>query len=162
MMAPNGLSKMPISRYETKGSESMTSFIEKSKQQRAHMEALNADAWLIRLEGVHGKIGDDGVERIGTHELLDILEVPQRCRGVGTTRRIARLMRELGWSAIRMRRLTRGGFLDQVRGYARDARDRRGSRPTPRSWRLQQVALRPRPDLKGLAPFRCHHRVDET
>ena len=26
----------------------------------------------------------------------------------------------------------------------------------------QQVALRPRSDLKGLALFRCHHRVHET
>jgi hypothetical protein len=29
---------------------------------------------LVRLEGVRGKIGDDGVERIGTRELSDILQ----------------------------------------------------------------------------------------
>jgi hypothetical protein len=86
------------------------------------MEALKADSWLVQLEGVRGKVGDDGVERIATHELFDILEVPQRRRTAGASRRLARLMRELGWSPVRMRGLTRGGFLDQVRGYARDAR----------------------------------------
>jgi hypothetical protein len=106
------------------------SWIEKLKQQRAHMEALNADGWLVRLEGVRGKIGDDGVERISTQALFDLLEVPQRRRTAGASRRLAHLMRELGWSAVRMRGLTRGGFLDQVRGYARDARDRKGSLPS--------------------------------
>ena len=35
-------------------------------------------------------------------------------------RRLARLMHELGWSPIKARGLTPGGFRDQVRGYARD------------------------------------------
>ena len=97
------------------------SFLEKLKQQRAQIQALNADSWLVRLEGVRGKIGDDGVEPVSTQELFDILEVPQRRRSAGASRRLAGLMRELGWSAVRVRGLTRGGFLDQVRGYAREA-----------------------------------------
>jgi hypothetical protein len=104
------------------------SFLEKLKQQCAQIQALNADTWLVRLEGVRGKIGDDGVERIGTQALFDILEVPQRQRGAGASRRLAGLMRELGWTAMRMRGITRGGFLDQVRGYARDARGTKASR----------------------------------
>ena len=102
------------------------SFIERLRQGRDKVLARNADTWLTRLEGVRGKIGDDGVERISTQTLFDILDVPQRRRGAGASRRLARLMRELGWSAVRMRGLTRGGFLDQVRGYARDARGTKG------------------------------------
>jgi Recombination endonuclease VII len=34
--------------------------------------------------------------------------------------------------------------------------------PSARSRCSQQVALRPRSNLKGLALFRCHHRVHET
>jgi hypothetical protein len=33
-------------------------------------------------------------------------------------------MRDLGWTAVRVRYLTRGGYLEQVRGYCRDGWDR--------------------------------------
>jgi len=32
-------------------------------------------------------------------------------------------MAELGWTAVRVRDLTRGGYKEQVRGYCRDARN---------------------------------------
>ena len=80
------------------------------------------DKWLLRLERVRGKVGDDGIERISTQTLFDYLEVPQRSRRAGASRRLAGLMRELGWTAVRVRDLTRGGYLEQVRGYCRDAR----------------------------------------
>jgi hypothetical protein len=76
------------------------------------------------LERVRGKIADDGVERITTQLLFDMLGVPQRSRGAGACRRLAKLMAELGWTAVRVRDLTRGGYKEQVRGYARDARCR--------------------------------------
>jgi len=57
--------------------------------------------------------------------LFDILEVPQRGRTAAAGRRVAAIMRELGWSAVKARGLTPGGFKDQVRGYARDT-DGRG------------------------------------
>jgi hypothetical protein len=65
---------------------------------------------------------DDGIERLTTQTLFDILEVPQRSRRAGACRRLAELMTELGWTAVRLRGLTRGGYLEQVRGYCRDAR----------------------------------------
>jgi hypothetical protein len=37
----------------------------------------------------------------------------------GTFRRLARVMAELGWTAVRVRDLTRGGYKEQVRGYCR-------------------------------------------
>jgi hypothetical protein len=80
-----------------------------------------ADPWLAPLQRVHGKV-EDGSERVSTQTLLDLLEVPQRQRTAGTYRRLARIMAELGWSAVRVRDLTRGGYKEQVRGYVRDAR----------------------------------------
>jgi hypothetical protein len=35
---------------------------------------------------------------------------------------VAKLMAELGWAAVRVRDLTRGGYKEQVRGYVRDRR----------------------------------------
>jgi hypothetical protein len=74
------------------------------------------------LEGVRGTTGFDGLERISTQMLMDILEVPQRKRTAGTYRHLATLMAELGWTAVRVRDFTRGGYMEQVRGYVRDAR----------------------------------------
>jgi hypothetical protein len=91
------------------------------KLERAKCEALSRDAdpWRLPLERLHGRIGADGVERVTTQIALDVLEVPQRARGAGAYRRLARLMAELGWTAVRVRGLTRGGYLEQVRGFAR-------------------------------------------
>ena len=86
---------------------------------KAKLAARSAEPWRLPLERVHGKVGDDGIERITTQLLLDILEVPQHSRGAGACRRLAKLMAELGWTAVRVRGLTRGGYLEQVRGYCR-------------------------------------------
>jgi hypothetical protein len=96
------------------------SFVSRLKNSSEHVRAQRANPWQIRPESVRGKIGDDGVERISTHTLLDILEVPMRSRTAPACRRLAKIMRELGWVQIKARGLTPGGFKDQVRGYARD------------------------------------------
>ena len=67
----------------------------------------------------------DRLERVSSQTLLDLLEVPQRNRTAGTFRRLSKLMSELGWTAVRVRDLTRGGYKEQVRGYCRDARNGR-------------------------------------
>ena len=79
-------------------------------------------SWHVRLERVRGKTGFDGLERISTQTLLDFLEVPQRERTAGAYRQHAKLMAELGWTPVRVRDFTRGGYKEQVRGYVRDAR----------------------------------------
>jgi hypothetical protein len=85
--------------------------------------AESADPWRQRLERVRGKVDFfDRLERISTQTLLDLLEVPQRDRRAGTFRRLAKVMAELGWTAVRVRDLTRGGYKEQVRGYCREAR----------------------------------------
>jgi hypothetical protein len=80
------------------------------------------DPWRLRLERVRGKVGFDRLERISTQTLMDILEVPQRTRTAGAYRHLATLMVELGWTAVRVRDLTRGGYRETVRGYVRNAR----------------------------------------
>ena len=72
------------------------SLIGKLHEAKAKLAARSADPWRLPLERVHGKIGDDGIERITTQLLFDILEVPQRSRGAGACRRLAKLMAELG------------------------------------------------------------------
>src|ERR1700751_257270 len=80
------------------------------------------DPCLAPLQRVRGKLEFDGQERVSSQALLDMLEVPQRSRTAGTYRRLAKLMAELGWTAVRVRDLTRGGYKEQVRGYVRNAR----------------------------------------
>jgi hypothetical protein len=77
------------------------------------------DPWAAPLQRARGKVEFDGLERVSTQTLLDMLEVPQRSRTAGTYRRLAKLMAELGWTAVRVRDLTRGGYKEQVRGYVR-------------------------------------------
>jgi hypothetical protein len=105
----------------------MTTFMERLR--RAEAKYAAADPWRITLERVRGKIDFfDGLERVSSQTLLELLEVPQRNRSAGTFRRLAKVMAELGWTAVRVRDLTRGGYKEQVRGYCREPRDRQSSR----------------------------------
>jgi hypothetical protein len=97
------------------------SLLGKLREQRLQVEAP-ADPWLAPLHRVRGKVEFDGLERVSSQTLLDVLEVPQRSRTAGVYRRLARLMAELGWTAVRVRDLTRGGYKEQVRGYIRNER----------------------------------------
>jgi hypothetical protein len=89
---------------------------------RAAEAALSqsTDPWRLPLERLRGKIGSDGVERIATQSILDLLDVAQRDRGAGACRRLRKLMCELGWRPIKARGLNQRGLLEQIRGYARD------------------------------------------
>jgi hypothetical protein len=100
----------------------MVSWLGKLEQAKAELTARDADPWQLPLARVHGKIDYDGIERVTTQMLLDVLEVPQCRRRAGTYRHLSKIMVELGWTAVRVRDRTRGGYLEQVRGYCRDAR----------------------------------------
>jgi hypothetical protein len=101
----------------------MTCFLDKLRTAKAELASRTVDhPWKLRLQRVQGKVDYDGVARVSTQTLLDILEIPQNRRTAGTYRLLARLMAELGWNAVRVRDLTRGGYLEQVRGYCREAR----------------------------------------
>jgi hypothetical protein len=100
------------------------SWLGKLEKAQTEMGAQNVDPWRLPLERVRGKIDFDGLERVSSQILLDLLEIPQRSRRAPVYRHVAKLMAELGWTAIRVRDLTRGGYKEQVRGYARDVRCR--------------------------------------
>jgi len=91
--------------------------LEEAKRQP---EEQTVDPWQLRLERLRGTVGDDGIERISTQAVFDILEIPQRSRGAGACRRLSAVMRDLGWTPVRVRDLTCGGYREQVRGYCRD------------------------------------------
>jgi hypothetical protein len=101
------------------------SFRERLQEEAAKAAATESlDPWRLTLARVCGRIDFyDRLERVSSQTLLDLLEVPQRNRTAGTFRRLSKLMTELGWTAVRVRDLTRGGYKEQVRGYCRDARN---------------------------------------
>jgi len=93
---------------------------------------------LLRLGRVRGTTGFDGLERISTQTLLDILQVAQRQRTAGSYRHLAALMTELGWAAVRVRDFNGRGFKEQVRGYVRSGHAPRKLRePLVRAWQSQ-------------------------
>src|ERR1700684_2293418 len=98
------------------------SLLERLRTATAELERPEG-AWLAPLQRVRGKVEFDGLECVSSQNLLDLLEAPQRNRKAGTFRRLAKLMAELGWTAVRVRDLTRGGYKEQVRGYVRTVRD---------------------------------------
>jgi hypothetical protein len=73
---------------------SLVSWIGMLEQRKAQAIARRADPWRLPLGRLRGKIGDDGIERISTQAVFDVLEVLQRSRGAGACRRLAKLMRE--------------------------------------------------------------------
>ena len=98
------------------------SFIQLLSERRAKALVIAEDVWQLRLQRVRGLIGGDGIERVSTQALFDLLDVPQRGRAAGACRRLAKVMRELGWTPTKARGLTQSGFREHVRGYARDKR----------------------------------------
>ncbi len=98
------------------------SFLAKLHQEQQRIAVQNSDPWRLPLERVRGKIDYDGLERVSSQTLLDLLEVPQRDRRAGTYKRVCKLMVELGWAPVRVRDFARGGYKEQIRGYCRDAR----------------------------------------
>ena len=69
------------------------SFRERMREEAARAAAAEAaDPWRLTLERVRGKVDfSDRLERISSQTLLDLLEVPQRNRTVGTFRRVCRI-----------------------------------------------------------------------
>jgi hypothetical protein len=103
------------------------SWLERLDAEKAKLIAQSADPWRMPLERLRGEIGVDGLERVTSQTVLDILGIPVNRRGPAATRRVVRLMSELGWTATRVRGLRRGTSSEQVRGYVRPAKPSRPS-----------------------------------
>jgi hypothetical protein len=82
-------------------------------------QANKEDPWERKLRQLRGKVGHDGIERVSTYDVFDLLEVPMR-RRPSETIRLSRIMRRLGWTNIRARGLSPGSYRDRVRGFARE------------------------------------------
>ncbi len=94
-----------------------------TQQLRRIAEAARAapvqDPWESALRKLKGRVGPDGIERVSTNDVFDVLEVPMR-RRASLTVRLSSAMRRLGWTNIRARGLNPGSYRDRVRGYARE------------------------------------------
>ena len=90
------------------------SFRERLREEEAKAAAAEmADPWRLTLERVRGKVDFyDGLERVSSQTLLDLLEVPQRSRTAGTFH-----------SACRVFLGTRAGFGPAAHGPWRVFRD---------------------------------------
>jgi hypothetical protein len=119
---PNWAPQVVTGQASCVASIRVTAFLDKMHAAAAEA-AEPVDPWRFPLERACGAVGFDGLERISTQAVLDLLEVPARKRTAGTYRRLAKQMAALGWTAVRVRDLTRGGYKEQVRGYVRDARE---------------------------------------
>jgi hypothetical protein len=107
---------MPIASTSATG----RSFVQKLRDAvHAVKQADKEDAWTPPLRKIKGKIGRDGIERVSTAGVFDLLEVPMGARPAQTVR-LSRVMKKLGWSNIRARGLNPGSYRDRARGYARE------------------------------------------
>jgi hypothetical protein len=85
-------------------------WIELLRRTKAAVAQPRAHPWALRLQRLQGRVDHDGVERVTTQAVFDLLEVPQNARTPAACSTLARLMRSLGWTSVRVRGLTRGGY----------------------------------------------------
>jgi hypothetical protein len=91
------------------------SFIERMREAAKQLEAPPPDPWLKPISAAL-----KGVQAMSTVALLDIVHAPHTTKN---SRRLAAIMRELGFVPIQSRRLMPGGYRDTVtRGWARPMR----------------------------------------
>ena len=104
-----------------------------TEQLRAAKETRRAAAehpWRPILETIEGDIGGDGVERIATDRVFDLLDVqlpegmPRYKRTPEAQKQVKAQMVLMGWCPVRSRLVTRG-FAARVRAYARMPRHAR-------------------------------------
>ncbi len=107
-------------------------FVERLRSIREAASVSSLHPWTDKLSKIKGRFYPDGIERIGTQELFDVLDVPIAQRQ-GQARPLTEIMIKLGWTAVRFRALTRAGFRDRIRGFAR---------PTPSASPPRAVSVR--------------------
>lgn len=93
------------------------SFIERLHAARSAIKPF--DPWADTLRKVRGSVGSDGVRRIATEAVFDLLDLPQFQRTPEAGKRIKMIMLALGWTPVRERHVTSRGRASRVRGYAR-------------------------------------------
>jgi hypothetical protein len=95
----------------------VTSWVGRMYQACAQKPEQRSDPWKRALE----RALPPSVTSISTVALLDLVDVPHT---TGNARRLAEIMRGLGWVGLKSRRLMPGGFRDTtIRGWARPVRE---------------------------------------
>jgi hypothetical protein len=116
------------------------SWLERLHSEKVRLENRNADVWVPILERAKGVVDHDGIERITSQSLLDILKVPMGKRKNEHYQRLTKIMIELGWSSHRIHGITAGGYREQVHGFCRDARHKKP--PTADEKRRAELGVR--------------------
>ena len=71
--------------HKFEGSAPGRSFMQQLTELReAAQHNVERDPWAQPLRRLKGRVGHDGVERLSTHEVFDVLEVPMRQRASKT------------------------------------------------------------------------------
>lgn len=99
----------------------MSTLLARTKQTKRVVKRRDADPWRRKLENIKGVIGDDGIERIASQTVGDILELKRNAQSPRQRAKIARLMGDLGWRKCKTRGLNRGAYRSVLNGYAREA-----------------------------------------
>lgn len=92
-------------------------FITRLRAARAAIKPF--DPWTDQIQKIRGQTGSDGVARIATEAVFDVLDVPRFQRTPEAGKRIKGIMVDLGWTPVRARSVTSRGRAARVRGYAR-------------------------------------------
>jgi hypothetical protein len=90
-------------------------FLERLRAARSNIKPF--DPWTDALQKIRGETGSDGVDRIATEAVFDVLDLPRFQRTPEAGKRIKTIMLELGWVPVRARHVTSRGRAARVRGY---------------------------------------------
>ena len=93
------------------------SFVERLRDNRQTIKP--SDPWTAPLRNIRGQIGHDGVARISTDRVFEIMDIPRLKRTPEAAKRLKLLMVDLGWTPVRSRHVNSRGRASRVRGYAR-------------------------------------------
>ena len=101
-------------------------FRERMREEAARLAAVeNTDPWRLTLERVRGKI--DFFDRLAATSAARHCWIFLRSHNAtGPRARFGGWQRswlKSGWTAVRVRDLTRGGYREQIRGYCRQPRN---------------------------------------
>ena len=98
------------------------SFVERLRV--ARKTKTPSDPWTALLRNIRGDVGHDGVERVVTDRVFELMDIPRLKRTPEAAKRLKLLMLDLGWTPVRSRQVTSRGRASRVRGYARMSKGR--------------------------------------
>jgi hypothetical protein len=75
------------------------SFVEHLRTTRQTVKP--SDPWMASLRNIQGSLGSDGIERISTERVFELLDLPRLKRTPEAAKRLRCLMVELGWTVGR-------------------------------------------------------------